>query len=73
MVQLFLVKKLITFVTGCTLCQLLVAAITDSPIKKNRFIKQNSSFLYIIMTYLSVDPIGLDILFHNSPTILDTY
>ena len=34
MVQLFLAKTLITFVTGCTLGQLLVAAITDSPIKR---------------------------------------
>lgn len=34
MVQLFLAKTLIAFVTGCTLGQLLVAAITNSPIKK---------------------------------------
>lgn len=34
MVQLFLAKKLISFVTGYALGQLLVAAITDSPIKK---------------------------------------
>ena len=34
MVQLFLAKTLITFVTGCTLGQLIIAAITDSPIKK---------------------------------------
>lgn len=37
MVQLFLAKTLITFVTGCILGQLLVAAITDSPIKKEPF------------------------------------
>ena len=37
MVQLFLAKTLIAFITGCTLGQLLVAVITDSPIKKNRF------------------------------------
>ena len=37
MVQLFLAKTLIAFVIGYTLGQLLVAAITDSPIKKNRF------------------------------------
>ena len=37
MVQLFLVKTLITFVTGCTLGQLFVASITDSPIKKEPF------------------------------------
>lgn len=37
MVQLFLAKTLIAFVTGCTLGQLLVAAITDSPIKKESF------------------------------------
>ena len=34
MVQLFLANTLIAFVTGCTLGQLLVAAITDSPIKR---------------------------------------
>ena len=37
MVQLFLAKKLISFVIGYALGQLLVAAITDSPIKKNAF------------------------------------
>ena len=37
MVQLFLANTLIAFVTGCTLGQILVAAITDSLIKKNRF------------------------------------
>lgn len=37
MVQLFLAKKLISFVTGYALGQLLVAAITDSPIKKTHF------------------------------------
>lgn len=37
MVQLFLAKKLISFVTGYALGQLLVSAITDSPIKKNAF------------------------------------
>ena len=37
MVQLFLAKRLIAFVIGCTLGQLLVAAITDSLIKKEPF------------------------------------
>lgn len=37
MVQIFLAKTLIAFVTGCTLGQLLVAPITDSPIKKEQF------------------------------------
>ena len=37
MVQLFLANTLIAFVTGCTLGQLLVVAITDSPIKKEPF------------------------------------
>ena len=37
MVQLFLANTLIAFVTGCTLGQILVSAITDSPIKKEPF------------------------------------
>lgn len=37
MVQLFLAKTLIAFVTGCTLGQVIVAAITDLPIKKEQF------------------------------------
>lgn len=37
MVQLFFAKTLIAFVTGYTLGQLLVASITDSPIKKEPF------------------------------------
>ena len=37
MVQLFLANTLIAFVTGCTLCRILISAITDSPIKKEPF------------------------------------